>query len=315
MPRRRKVLLGLAAASMAGSAFPIRLLAQGSQRPSETTAALEERARKLGISTPMGDPSRMMRRSAQELDSYSELLPRLVDLITRADQTGGPASEVAEAAAELLARIHRAERSFAFPLVRKAPAFESVRAEYRRLFDSCQIGERNSGKVDQHVETLKTYRPRYEAVGTALSIPWYFIGIVHALEAGFNFRTHLHNGDDLQARTVQVPKGRPVVWNPPTDWQASAQDALRMKKFDGQSDWSLEQTLYRWETYNGFGYRNKKGSDGKPVYSPYLWSFSNNYAKGKYVRDGVWDPNYVSQQCGACTMLKRLIETKVVEPL
>jgi lysozyme family protein len=292
-------------------------LAQAPAQPgaSRATAALEARARQLGIPTPIGDAARIANRSAREQDAYSELLPRLVDIIVRSDKAGGAAADVAEAAAELLARIHRAERSFAPDLLRKAPSFESVRQEYRQLFDQCQIADRYKSKVDQHVDTLKTYKGRYESVGTKLGIPWYFIGIIHALEAGFNFRTHLHNGDSLTARTVQVPKGRPAVWNPPTDWEVSAQDALRMKNFDGQKDWSLEQTLYRWELYNGFGYRSKKGADGNPVYSPYLWSFSNQYSKGKYVRDGVWDANYVSQQCGACTMLKRLVETNELKPM
>ncbi len=313
MMHRRQLLIGTSGALLAGLCFPRDGQAQA--RPAQTTAALEARARQLGIPTPFGDAARIANRSAQEQAAYSELLPRLVDIIVRSDKAGGAAAEVAEAAAELLARIHRAERSFAPDLLRKAPSFESVRQEYRQLFDQCQIADRYKSKVDQHVDTLKSYKSSYESVSTKLGIPWYFIGIIHALEAGFNFRTHLHNGDSLAARTVQVPKGRPVVWNPPTDWEASAQDALRIKNFDGQKDWSLEQTLYRWELYNGFGYRSKKGADGKPVYSPYLWSFSNQYSKGKYVRDGVWDPSYVSQQCGACTMLKRLVETNELTPL
>ena len=36
----------------------------------------------------------------------------------------------------------------------------------------------------------------------------------------------------------------------------------------------------------------------------YLWSFSNLYAKGKYVADNKFDPEVVSQQCGAGLILK-----------
>jgi len=39
-----------------------------------------------------------------------------------------------------------------------------------------------------------------------------------------------------------------------------------------------------------------------------LWSFSNHYTKGKYVKDGVFDPNAVSQQVGSALVLKRLVE-------
>jgi lysozyme family protein len=48
------------------------------------------------------------------------------------------------------------------------------------------------------------------------------------------------------------------------------------------------------------GYRRR----GVP--SPYLWSFSNLYTKGKFVADGHFDANAVSAQCGAAVMLKAL---------
>ena len=82
-------------------------------------------------------------------------------------------------------------------------------------------------------------------------MPWYFIGIIHALEASFNFNGHLHNGDyPLSKRTVSVPANRPEVWNPPSDWESSAEDAIKYEGFVGQKDWGLERVLYRWETYN-----------------------------------------------------------------
>jgi lysozyme family protein len=56
--------------------------------------------------------------------------------------------------------------------------------------------------------------------------------------------------------------------------------------------------LYLLEKYNGLGYRMR----GVPT--PYLWSFSNLYEKGKFVQDGRYDPEAVSKQCGAALMLK-----------
>jgi len=53
------------------------------------------------------------------------------------------------------------------------------------------------------------------------------------------------------------------------------------------------------------------------VKSPYLWSFSNHYLKGKYVADGKWDPNAVSQQAGAMVILRRLAgagEIRLMQP-
>jgi lysozyme family protein len=58
--------------------------------------------------------------------------------------------------------------------------------------------------------------------------------------------------------------------------------------------------LYRLEAYNGLGYRSYG------VASPYLWSFSNHYDRGKFVSDGKWSSTARSQQCGAAVMLKLL---------
>jgi lysozyme family protein len=60
--------------------------------------------------------------------------------------------------------------------------------------------------------------------------------------------------------------------------------------------------LYVLEGYNGFGYRSKG------IRSPYLWSFSNLYEKGKYVADHQFDPNAVSKQVGSAVLLKLLSE-------
>jgi lysozyme family protein len=134
-------------------------------------------------------------------------------------------------------------------------------------------------------------------------VPWFFIAVTHALESSFNFRAHLHNGDfPLSSRTRQVPAGRPLKWLPPSDWESSAVDALRLMGFAGQGDWSLERTLYRLEAYNGFGYRRI----GVPT--PYLWSFSQHYDRGKFVADGKFSRTARSQQCGAAVMLKLLDE-------
>jgi lysozyme family protein len=122
------------------------------------------------------------------------------------------------------------------------------------------------------------------------------------MECGFDFSAHLHNGDPLTARTIQVPKGRPAAGTPPFTWRESAVDALTMKKLDRVQDWSAPSMLHLLERYNGLGYRKR----GLP--SPYLWSFSNHYEKGKFVKDGVYDPNAVSKQCGAAVMLRAVLE-------
>lgn len=177
--------------------------------------------------------------------------------------------------------------------------FAALCDEYQAYYDGCEVRPGNEGSVAYYVKRLLRGRPVYEEVGADLNgIPWAFIGVLHGMECGFSFAGHLHNGDPLGARTVHVPAGRPQNGLPPFTWRQSAADALTMKGFDQVSDWSTPHMLYLIEKYNGFGYRMRR------LPTPYLWSFSNRYEKGKYVADGRFDPNAVSKQCGAALMLK-----------
>jgi lysozyme family protein len=186
------------------------------------------------------------------------------------------------------------------PLIR-ARDFASLKDEYRRLFTTAEIRPSHQETTGWFRTMITKSRSRYEGVAKTTGVPWYFIAVTHALESSCNFRAHLHNGDfPLSARTRQVPSNRPTIWLPPSDWESSARDALRLLGFTGQKDWSLERTLYRLEAYNGLGYRSYG------VASPYLWSFSNHYDRGKFISDGKWSSTARSQQCGAAVMLKLL---------
>lgn len=185
----------------------------------------------------------------------------------------------------------------------RARDYATLKPEYARMFRKLEVRPNYADSANWHLEMVRKSRARYERVEAATGVPWYFIAVTHGLEASFNFRAHLHNGDfPLTARTRQVPAGRPSVWLPPSDWESSAKDALRLLGYTGQKDWSLERTLYRLEAYNGLGYR------GLGVPTPYLWSFSNHYDRGKFVADGKFSNTARSQQCGAAVILKLLVE-------
>jgi lysozyme family protein len=181
-----------------------------------------------------------------------------------------------------------------------APTFESLKADYTAKFAACTIPASHAGIVAWHRKMVLAGKPHYQEAQAKTGVPWWFVGIVHGMEASFNFQGHLHNGDPLSARTVNVPAGRPPQWNPPSDWLSSAIDALTFEGYAGAADWSAEHALYRWEAYNGWGYRRLN------VNTPYLWSFSSLYTAGKFVADHKYDPHAVSKQCGAAVMLKAL---------
>lgn len=180
----------------------------------------------------------------------------------------------------------------------------ALRADYQLLFDTCQIRIDKRSEVQGIADRIIGSRTRYEDVGSKLIVPWYVIGIIHNMEGSLNFNTHLHNGDPLTARTVQVPRGQPKTGNPPFTWEASAIDALTLQGYEKWKDWSIPGTLFKWESYNGWGYRDHHPD----VKSPYLWSYTNHHERGKYVKDGIWDPNAISKQAGAACLLRRLAE-------
>lgn len=238
-------------------------------------------------------------------DLYTAGVPRLVSIIERAETTN---IDLGDRAGELLAEVNATQHCIPEALDEKrtpsrARDFTGLKDEYAALFASAALRPERDDLAHWHVAALRQFRRRYESVTRATGVPWHFIGLIHGLEASYNFRAHLHNGDaPLSQRTRQVPAGRPKAWTAPYDWEASAVDALKLMGFAGAADWSLERTLYRLEAYNGFGYR-KLG-----VPTPYLWSFSNHYEAGKFVADGSFNPRAKSQQCGAATTLKLLTE-------
>jgi lysozyme family protein len=185
---------------------------------------------------------------------------------------------------------------------RASKVYADLESEYQAWYDACETRPEHAVNVAYYVRKLTQGRPQYELVSRDVGdIPWAFIGVIHGMECGFNFSGHLHNGDPLTARTVRVPAGRPVTGSPPFTWAQSARDALVYKGFHEVTDWSVPRMLYLLEKYNGFGYRMRN------LPTPYLWSFSNLYSKGKFVRDGEYDPNAISKQCGAALMLKAVL--------
>ncbi|MET3353737.1 peptidoglycan-binding protein [Xanthobacter autotrophicus] len=186
---------------------------------------------------------------------------------------------------------------------------DQLAAEYAGLFASLVIRPERRDEVQRVADRVlrPANRKQYETVEAATSVPWFVVAIIHNLEADMAFSAHLHNGDPLTARTVNVPAGRPKkapagggVYN----WVESAIDALAYDGLDTWSTWTVPGIAYALERYNGFGYRTRFPF----VKSPYLWGFSNVYTRGKFIRDGVFSPDAVSQQCGGMTLLSALMD-------
>lgn len=142
-------------------------------------------------------------------------------------------------------------------------------------------------------------KQRYQAVSAKTGVPWCFIAVVHEREASQNWKTQLGQGDPLDRVSVHDPAGR----GPFRSWEEGAIDALAScHPYAARNrDWSVGGTLTMLEQYNGLGYASR----GIP--SPYLWSGTDQYKSGKYVRDGIFDPNAIDQQLGCAGLLMAMM--------
>jgi len=143
-------------------------------------------------------------------------------------------------------------------------------------------------------------KDRYKAVEARTGVPWFFIACAHQRESSQDFSTSLAQGDPWNEVSKHVPAGR----GPFPSWEAAAYDALvNCAPYAAKNeDWSAGGTMTMMERYNGLGYANK----GIP--SPYVWSGTDQYVKGKYVADGVFNPNTVDKQLGCAGIILALMK-------
>ena len=193
---------------------------------------------------------------------------------------------------------------------------DELRKEYDVLYATAVVKPEKRETMTWYTNKIQRNQARYQAVATVTKVPWHLIAAIHHMESSGDFSTHLHNGDPLSSKTYHVPAGRPKTHAAPFTWEESAIDALRYDGAAGIKDWNLAQTLYFFECYNGLGYRSGGGQNTTPPRrSPYLWSYTQHYVKGRYVADGKFDPEAVSAQAGCVAMLKSLEARGLIEPL
>ncbi len=142
---------------------------------------------------------------------------------------------------------------------------------------------------------LVAAKARYKAVEAKTGVPWFVIAVIHERESSQNWSRSLAQGDPINRPSTHVPAGR----GPFNSWEEAAIDALvNCGPYLARKKWrDAGEILTNLELYNGVGYANK----GRP--SPYCWAGTNQYVSGKYVADGVYDPNHVDTQPGCAGMI------------
>lgn len=181
-------------------------------------------------------------------------------------------------------------------------SLETMVNDHRQNTPNLKIRPEMSKALERFREKVMRNKARYEQVSQATNVPWYLIAAIHERESGGNFNTYLHNGDPLGKPTVHVPVGKLFY-----DWETAAIDAINSMGLTQKLGLTPETKdmgllLTYAERYNGLGYRRPELG----TTSPYVYSGTNMYEKGKYVRDGVYDPNAVDKQLGVAAMILAL---------
>ncbi|WP_210202943.1 peptidoglycan-binding protein [Bradyrhizobium ottawaense] len=146
-------------------------------------------------------------------------------------------------------------------------------------------------------------KSRYLAIARQAGMPdiaWVFIAVSHYRESSQDFSKSLAQGDPWNRVSTHVPAGR----GPFQSFEDAAVDALvKCSPYAARlKDWSIGGILTNLERYNGLGYASR----GVP--SAYVWSGTDQYRSGKFVADGVYDPNKVDAQLGVAGLILTMME-------
>lgn len=176
-------------------------------------------------------------------------------------------------------------------------------AWYESVYRGMSFDKGFEDEIAQASKRILAGMPRYHALEARTGVPAQFIGCLHNMECSNNFRGYLGNGQLIIGtgkKSTIVPRDR----GPFVTWEDGAIDALRIDGVLGIKNWSLGLELLLAEKFNGLGYLKYHPGEN----SPYIWACSSvNDGFGKYVRDGIYDPNVaVNGQVGVATIYKQL---------
>lgn len=170
---------------------------------------------------------------------------------------------------------------------------KALQAKNAERFEAAKLTR--SAEFVPVAKRLLSAKARYQAIEQKTGVPWFVIAVIHQRESAQDFSKSIAQGDPWNKVSTHAPKGR----GPFKSFEAAAIDALvNCSPYAAKwKDWSAGGTMTLLEQYNGLGYANK----GLP--SPYIWSGTDRYVRGKYVADGVFDANAVDKQLGCAGLI------------
>jgi hypothetical protein len=154
-------------------------------------------------------------------------------------------------------------------------------AEIAKLYDTMQV--ENRGMIETYIMKLMYMR---EIMKDKFGKEWVLKGLVWIREREEEIERSIRRYYTINSVRIGTDIDQTIT-----------KTINEVLQWDGVS---LPYKLYTIEKFNGLGYEKVKPK----INSPYLWNGSNHYTRGKYVRDGVYDPNKMDKQCGVAVAYK-----------
>lgn len=175
-------------------------------------------------------------------------------------------------------------------------------AANERRWEAMHLNAHRIAAFDATAKRLSDLRPRLLPISLKTGVPWWVIAVILEREGAGRTDRYLGNGQPLDRVTTEEPVGRGPFYGADA-FDRGCLDALIdcPPHTAGWHDWSPGGTLTALEEYNGLGYAER----GKP--SPYVWSGTDQYERGKYVADHVYDPRAIDEQEGCAAIISRMM--------
>lgn len=181
--------------------------------------------------------------------------------------------------------------------------YEALKDDYVRLIGAAHIRPECEHMAERTAERLLHDKAVYQRIYEQSGAPIAVLMALNERESSGSLHAYLGNGQRLTMRTTIVPKGRGPFPDNIEGFIRGALDALHLDGLDQIAKtlegWSMPRACYEHTTFNGWGYG---------ILSPYVFGGTTVQRRGKYVRDGVYDPNVMDPQLGTLAIMEELFK-------
>ncbi len=217
----------------------------------------------------------------------------------RGGNQGDRVSVINKAKSEFIGAVWPGEPS-GKPEVILSKDYLRLKPEYDQLLSTMELTRADEAMTAAR-KVIKN-SARYKEASLATGVPWPFIGVLDLRESDCDPKAALGQGDPWNQVSVNVPRGK----GPFKSWADAAVYYIGYDHLtDNVATWDMPMVCWKGEKWNGLGPRNHG------IFTGYLWAGTNHYTKGKYVSDGVWNPDTVDKQLGIIAVLYQM---NVIDP-